>query len=218
MRRVSRKGGLAAQLFGDPGDVAAPEARAFEFRLGRHAGTVPAGDGGRAVGRAAGDLVDAHLRRVGIRQADHDHALVQQGLDEGHERGFLTAVLGGCGTKHPAGLADEAAAHPDLAGGVQELAHLPAHVAEAGRRAENDGVGVLELLQGAHRHRGQGLLRLGRMHFFEDIVRERFRDAAQRRDHARHLMHAFGHGLGHGGHVAVERIIDDQHIHKPVLR
>ena len=31
-------------------------------------------------------------------------------------------------------------------------------------------------------------------------------------------MHAFGHGLGHGRDMTVERVIHDQHVHTSVLR
>ena len=47
----------------------------FSRRLAR---AVAAGDGGGAIGRAAGDLVHRHLRLAGVGQADDHHALVQQ--------------------------------------------------------------------------------------------------------------------------------------------
>src|SRR4051812_49786548 len=61
---------------GDLGDVAALEAGGVELVLARLAGAVAAGDGRRAIGAAAGDLVEPHLPLEGVRQAHRHHAEV----------------------------------------------------------------------------------------------------------------------------------------------
>ena len=52
-----------------------------------------------------------------------------------------------------ADLADQRALHPQAAGLVEEVAHLRRHVAEAGRRAEDDRVVIGELVDGGDRRR-----------------------------------------------------------------
>ena len=61
--------------------------------------------------------------------------------------GFLAAVLRAGRGEDAADLADERAFHPQPAGLVEEVAHLAGHVAEARRRAEDDGVVVAQLVR-----------------------------------------------------------------------
>src|SRR3546814_3929532 len=104
----------------DLGHVAALEARQAKLLLARLAAAVAAGDGGGAVGRPADNLVESHLIRRTVRQADDYHALVQQGGVEGGQRGFLAAVLGGGGGEDATHLADQGPLDPQAAGLVEE--------------------------------------------------------------------------------------------------
>jgi hypothetical protein len=52
---------------------------------------------------------------------------------------LLAATLSASADEHAADLADQCALHPE-AGLIEEIAHLCAHVAEAGGRSEDDGV------------------------------------------------------------------------------
>src|ERR1700676_5294205 len=64
-------------------DHASLIARAREFILGWLAAAVAAGHRGRAVGRAAGDLVELHLARKTVIEADDGHAEMHKiGEDE----------------------------------------------------------------------------------------------------------------------------------------
>ena len=62
------------------------------------------------------------------------------------DRRFLSAVLARRRRKNTSCLADQAAAHPQTAGLIQEIAHLGRHVAEAGAGAEDDCIGTGGLL------------------------------------------------------------------------
>src|SRR3954468_16635971 len=73
-------------------DHASLIARAGEFVLARLAAAVAAGDGGRAVGRAAGDFVELHLAGKAVVKADDRHAKMQQVGDHRKQRGLLAAM------------------------------------------------------------------------------------------------------------------------------
>src|SRR6266481_3074803 len=75
-------------------DHASLIARAGKLVLARLAAAVAAGDGGGAIGRAAGDLVELHLAGKTIVEADHRHAEVQEVGDDRKQRGLLAAMLG----------------------------------------------------------------------------------------------------------------------------
>src|SRR5688572_29170989 len=85
--------GPAPELRGDLGDVAALVARALELVGARLARAVSAGDGAGAIRRAAADLPHLCVARPGIRQADDDHAMVQQGRVDGGDGHLLAAML-----------------------------------------------------------------------------------------------------------------------------
>src|SRR5690606_33843751 len=78
--RGTRRGAAATASAGEPGgdagDVAPLVAGAGQLVLARLARAV-AGEGGGAVGRAAGDLVHAHLPLEAVGQADDDQAVMQ---------------------------------------------------------------------------------------------------------------------------------------------
>ena len=100
------------------------------------------GQGGGAVGRAAGDFFHVQKLGAGVRHAHDDHAVVDQSVVKRRDGRFLAAMLGAGGYKDAANLADKLAARPEAASLVKEIAHLRAHVAETRRRAENDCVVV----------------------------------------------------------------------------
>src|ERR1700687_5013619 len=99
-------------------------ARAREFVLARLAAAVAAGERGRAIGRAAGNLVELHLARKAVIQADDGHAEMQQVGDDRKQRGLLAAVLARGRGEGAAALAVPRAFHPEAAGLVEEVRHL----------------------------------------------------------------------------------------------
>src|SRR6266436_7753318 len=114
----------AMQLFRGLRDRASLIACARQLVLGWLAAAVAAGDRGRAIGRAAGDLVQLHLAGKAVVQADDGHAKMQEVGDDREQRGFLAAVLG-CGRgKGAADLAVQRAFHPEAAGLIEEIRHL----------------------------------------------------------------------------------------------
>jgi len=136
---------LLLQFRRDAGDVFALEARHGEFFCAGLARSIGAGDGPRAVRRAAPNFADVRQLGAGVGQPGVDHAVVQQSRDEREDGGFVAATDAGAG-KNAGDLANERAAHPQAAGLVEKIAHLRRHVAEARRRAEDDGVIVAEFL------------------------------------------------------------------------
>src|SRR5215468_2028138 len=76
-------------------DHASLIARAGEFVFARQAAAVAAGDGGGAIGRAAGHLIELHLAGKAVIEADHCHAEMQEVGDDREQRGLLAAMLGG---------------------------------------------------------------------------------------------------------------------------
>jgi hypothetical protein len=105
------------------------------------------GDGRSAVRRAADDFFERHLLGERIRQADDDHAEVQQVHDAGELRRLLAAMLRGRRRHHGADFADHLAARPELDSLVPEVRHWSDHAAVARRDAENDRVVVGQLLR-----------------------------------------------------------------------
>lgn len=83
----------SAQLRGDLRDMPPLIPGAFQFDLARLPGTIPAGDGGGAVGGISHDLVDTHLALERIRQPDDHEAKVKQHGVKGKNGRFLPAVL-----------------------------------------------------------------------------------------------------------------------------
>src|SRR3984893_4436170 len=132
-------------------DHASLIARAREFVLGWLAAAVAAGPRGRAVGRAAGDLVELHLARKTVIEADDGHAEMQQIGDDRKQRGFLAAVLGRGRGEGAADLAVQRALHPEAAGLVEKVRHLRRHAAEAGAGANNDRIVIGEVFDFCYR-------------------------------------------------------------------
>ena len=61
--------------------------------------------------------------------------------------GVFTATAGAGGRENAAYLAVQRARGPQAAGLIEEGAHLPGHIAEAGRRAEDNAVIIRQLLR-----------------------------------------------------------------------
>src|SRR5229473_1074304 len=79
---------LGRLLLGDPGDVRALEARDLELVLRRLPRAVAAAEGSSAVGGSAGDFAHVHQLLAGVGDADDDHALVQERVVKGGDRGL----------------------------------------------------------------------------------------------------------------------------------
>src|SRR5260370_16118941 len=84
----------AMQFFRGLWDHASLIARASQLVVAWLAAAVAAGDRGRAVGRAAGDLVELHLAGKAVIQPDDGQAEMQEVGDDREQRGLLAAVLG----------------------------------------------------------------------------------------------------------------------------
>ena len=106
-----------------------------------------------AVGRAAGDLVHPQLALEAVGQADDHHAEMQQHDVGRQDRRLLAAMLAAGRGKDATDLADQLVLAPEPPGPIQEILHLCGHVAEAGRRADDDRVVVGELGNGRDRRR-----------------------------------------------------------------
>src|ERR1700722_10718287 len=87
-RENAARDASAMQFFRGLRDHASLIARASHLVFGWLSAAVAAGDGGRAVRRAAGDLVKFHLAAKTVIQADDGHAEMQQVGDNGEQRGF----------------------------------------------------------------------------------------------------------------------------------
>ncbi len=122
---------------------------------------IPFGAGNRRspVGRAAGDLIDPHLALKTVGKAHHNHPLVEQRIVETEDGRLLPAVLGIRARKYASHFADERPFGPELARGIQELAHLTAHVAKAGRWPEYYSISLLQFHHLTNGTVGNNLLR-----------------------------------------------------------
>src|SRR4029079_12595200 len=129
----------------DLGHVMALEAREVQLLLRRLARTVRRRDGAGAIGRAAPNPADIGQVRRRVGQADDNHAVMQKRPME-RDNGGLVAAAGAGRGEHAADFADQSALDPERPGLVEEVPHLRAHIAEAGRRAEDDCVVIGELL------------------------------------------------------------------------
>jgi hypothetical protein len=196
---------LAGELRGDLGDVPALPAHELELVLARLALALAAGNRAGAVRAAAGDLVEAHLpcRRVG--EADHDHALVEEGGDDREERRLLPAVLGRGRGEGAADLADEGVRRPEPAGLVPEIRHLRGDAPEPRRRADDDRVVVGEL--GGRRDRR--LLVELRAGLLGDLGRHQLRDPLHV-DLGAGATRPLGGRLSHALDVSVGAVIEDE--------
>src|SRR5207244_8732589 len=82
----------AMQFFRGLRDHASLIARARKLVRARQAAAVAAGDGGRAIRRAAGDFVELHLAGKAVIEADHGAAEMPQVVDDRVQRGHLDAM------------------------------------------------------------------------------------------------------------------------------
>src|SRR5689334_13376386 len=92
------------------------EAGHAEFLFGGLTAAVAIGDRAGAIGRAAFDFVDAHLRGAGIGEADYDQAVMEQGGVDGEDGRFLAAMLRRRRGEDTADLANEGTLGPEAAG------------------------------------------------------------------------------------------------------
>src|SRR6202048_5456224 len=113
----------AMQFFRGLRDHVSLIARAREFVLAGLAAAVAAGERGRAIGRAAGDLVELELARKAVIQADDGHAEMQKVGNDGEQRGLLAAMLSRGRSEGAADLAVQRAFHPEAAGLFEEISH-----------------------------------------------------------------------------------------------
>src|SRR3569832_2056916 len=183
------------QLRSDAREVLPLEAREPELILARPARTVAAADGAGTARAAARDLVEAHLFLRRIRQADDDHAEVQQGRVERCDGRLLPAVLRGGAGEDAAGLADQRAGEPQLAGLVDEIAQLRRHHAVARGAAEENAIVVAAVVGVCD---GRLLLELD-----ADLLRLGLRNG---------LAHALRHGLTHQFDMPVHAVIKHQYL------
>src|ERR1700681_1880218 len=114
----------AMQFFRGLCDHASLIARARQLVFRWLAAAVAAGARGRAIGRAAGGLVELHLAGKAVIQADDGHAEMQEIGDDREQRGFLAAVLGRGRAEGAANLAVQRALHPEAAGLIEKIRHL----------------------------------------------------------------------------------------------
>lgn len=166
---------------------------------------VRAGDGGCAPGRAAFHLAEVRQFRAGIGQADKDHPVVHERVDEAHDGALVAAAGAGTG-ENAAGFSDELAFHPQPAGLIEEVPHLRGHITEAGRRAEEDGVVVAEFLRIGN---GRGLIEFGTV-FCRHLGRHGFRHALDGDFDAFDGTRAFCDGVGQRFNVAVGGVVEDK--------
>src|SRR5437899_4680332 len=126
----------AMQFLGGLRDHVSLIARAREFVFGWLSAAVAAGNRGRAIGRAAGDLVELHLASKAVIQANDGHAEMQEVGDDRKQRGFLAAMLGRGRGEGAADLAVQRAFHPEATSLVEEIRHLRGPPAKAGAGAD----------------------------------------------------------------------------------
>ncbi len=197
----------AEQLIRRLGNRTALEARAVEVDRARLALALAAGDRGRAVGAAAGDLIQRHLALEAVRQADDDHPEVQQVGDDREQRYLLPAMLGRGRREGAADLAVERASHPQPASLVEEGRHLRRHATEARRCADNDGVVVRQLVDAGQR---RGLVEL-EVRRLGGCLGRGFGNTLEV-DAGAGRARALGDGGGHRLDVAVAGVIENENL------
>ena len=119
-------------------------------------------------------------------------------------------MLGGSGGKDAARFSNQGPFNPQLAGGVEKLTHLPAHIAKPGGSTKEDSVGGGKLLHATDRYAGQILLGLGGPHLGNHLSGQCFRHPTEIDFDAFDLTRPFRRSLGHLRDMSVERIENDQ--------
>ncbi len=97
---------------------------------------------------------------------------------------------------------------PEAAGLVEEVAHLPGHVAEAGRRTEDDRVVIGQFGRAGH---FSGLVGLAAS-VLEHLFGHGFRHTLDGHLGALDAARAFRDGVGHGFDVAVHGVIQHENL------
>ena len=134
------------------------------------------------------------------------------GVEAGDGR-LLAAVLAGGAGEDAADLADQGPGTRARRSGRGSSASAAAHVAEPRRRAEDDGVGLAELVGLDHRDVGEG--RPGPLcaDLLEGLVGDQLGDLEQRDLGPGDLPGPFGDGLGHLVDMAISAVKDDVDLH-----
>jgi hypothetical protein len=125
---------------------------------------------------------------------------------EAGDGGLLSSVLGAGRGEDTADFADQGSGHPQTAGLVEEVAHLGAHVAESGRGAENDGIGLCEVVRFCHWNPRKCLSGCFGSAFYEHFVRHQFRDLKNFHLGSVNLTSPFGYCLGHFVDMAIHAV------------
>ncbi len=121
---------MSAKLTGEPGGN------------GRHVFSLAAGNGRGTIRRTTGNFVDPHLALESIRQPNDHHSMMEQGSMKTEYGRFLAAMLGRGAGEHTADFSHKLPFRPQLPGGVEELAHLTAHIPEPGRGLEDNSISL----------------------------------------------------------------------------
>ncbi|OMQ44238.1 hypothetical protein BKP54_13945 [Ensifer sp. 1H6] len=124
------------------GDVAALEACTLQI-VGAWlpvAAIAVVGERRGAIGRAAADLIHAHLALEAVGQTGDHHAEMQQHRVCCQDRRLLAAVLAAGRGEDAADFSHQRIPGPDAARLIEEVLHLRGHVTEPRRRADDDRV------------------------------------------------------------------------------
>jgi hypothetical protein len=170
-----------------------------------------------AVGRATGDLLHLHQALLRVWDANDDQSVVQQSRMEAGDRRLLATVLGGGGGEDAPYFAHERSLCPEIPGSVQEVTHLPCHISEARRRAEDDRIRFRQLIWMGDRDmskRGTGLVSSGTL---QGALRHHLRHLVERHLRAGDFTRTRCHRFGHLVDVAVHAVEDHLHMSRHVL-
>src|SRR5690625_902157 len=167
------------------------------------------GNGARAVRAAPGDFFHGHLARLAVGNAHQHHAEVEQrGVKTGNGR-LLAAMLRVARRENTADLVLESAFGPQRPQLVEEIAHLPTHVAVTRRRTEDDRVRLDQLLWRRHGNVGKRRPRRLGAGFLEYAIGNQLGYLQQRYFGAFHLARPGRDRFRHGVDVTVHGIEND---------
>lgn len=161
----------------------------------------------RAIGAAAARFVDHRQFGAAIRYSGNDHAVMDQCVEEAGDGRFIARARAS-GNEDARDLANQFALCPQATGLVEEVAHLGGHVAEPGRRPEDDRVVVRQFLRAGN---GGRLVCLD-VDLLLNVFGHQLWDAFDDDLGARHGPRAFGDCLGHGLDVAPSAVIEDENL------